>query len=415
MTKEEVATIPVLITGSAVDESSPATTTTASGESTDTVSVVGKNFWLAALSSLAGATIPSSEAMGPVFDAYTAFFIKFKEKTCAQFWTKITDWAMSRPEGGKKSGGQQGRLAKRHRSEDGGDAAEAKDDTETTVDDAAGDDVAGYGQKQIVVHFVYLNLYSHLLGKLRSIMNFSYPIVSNALVELLQRYNPTPFVKFSTAISGAGEKAKIAALLADGGNVASDSTGGEWILKRKNLLSYTYVTASALMNTILLMSAAQIPEDPTLAARTGVASDIFFAKVDVFNTFMPLIMSQLANTVVFECGEGAFYKRAERCIVPAIRKYFACLDGPKLWSLAQKEIIKYLRHPKGSVRRAALLAMQLCYRDGGDVLCSHIMAEGLPAIVEMTEDNDKEVVEQARLLCGELSTITGQDVLHAMA
>ena len=408
MTKEEVATMPVLITGSGADESGASTSVSASA--------AGKNFWLAALGALAGTgvAVPSVEAMAPVFDAYTAFFIKFKEKTCAQFWTKITDWAVSTRSSASANASEA--SSKRRRTEDGDDAAAAADGNAN----AANGEDDGYSRRQIAVHFVYLSLYNHLLYKLRSIMTFSFPIVSNVLVELLQRYNATPFVSFSTAVSG-NEK-KMAALFG-GSSSAADSTGGQWILRNKALAGHIFAAASALMTSVQLMAAAQIPEDPSLAARTGVQHDVFFAKVDVFNTFMPLIIAQLANTHVFsydssigaESSSLGFFKRAERSVVPAVRRYFACLDSPKLWSLTQKELIKYLRHPRAAVRRAALLAMQLCYRDGGDVLCSHVMAEGLPAIVEMTEDSDKEVVEQARLLCGELSTITGTDVLHAMA
>jgi hypothetical protein len=44
-----------------------------------------------------------------------------------------------------------------------------------------------------------------------------------------------------------------------------------------------------------------------------------------------------------------------------------------------------------------------------------VMSEILTAVVEMTEDASDEVVEEARLLCKELSALSGQDVLHMMS
>ena len=67
------------------------------------------------------------------------------------------------------------------------------------------------------------------------------------------------------------------------------------------------------------------------------------------------------------------------------------------------------------MRQATLAAFRGIYKDGGDMLASMAMAEILPSVVEATEDSSDAVVEEARLLCNELSAITGQDVLHAMS
>ena len=102
-------------------------------------------------------------------------------------------------------------------------------------------------------------------------------------------------------------------------------------------------------------------------------------------------------------------------VLPAVRAFFLSLQSPRLWSVAQKEILRSLRHPDRRVRVAALAALRAIYTDGGAELAALILAEALPAIVEATEDTADDVVAAARDTCNALSAITGQDVLTAMA
>ena len=107
--------------------------------------------------------------------------------------------------------------------------------------------------------------------------------------------------------------------------------------------------------------------------------------------------------------------RAEHNVIPAIRAFMACLGSSRLQSKTQAEIVRALRHPSRLVRREALLCLDGIYADGGEELASRLMAEMLPTVVELTEDRDDAVVEEARKLCNNLSHMTGQDVLYAMS
>eukprot|EP00656_Telonema_subtile_P005656 TRINITY_DN12578_c0_g3_i1.p1 TRINITY_DN12578_c0_g3~~TRINITY_DN12578_c0_g3_i1.p1 ORF type:complete len:288 (+),score=79.62 TRINITY_DN12578_c0_g3_i1:92-955(+) len=281
--------------------------------------------------------------------------------------------------------------------------------------------------------YVFFSLYAHILRAMRDVLVFSFPQLVQPIVEILAKYNATPF----TLLSETGGEA-----------------AGAWIIHRRRMLAGRVLTSlKAVLEVVKLMSEVSTPED---ADDVALLDDrvSFFAKEEVFMAMMPLMIAQLSNTVVFEQGESdntvedlneaaddddttvadvmtgdadrfgaggamltdlTFSSTVQRSLIPSIRHYFISLQSPKLWSSTQREILRLLRHPKYTVRKSTLLLLNGIYKDGGDLLCATIMAEGLPAIVEMTEDTNRAVVEQARQLCNDLSAISGQDVLFAMS
>lgn len=219
-------------------------------------------------------------------------------------------------------------------------------------------------------------------------MGFSFPLFLGPVVAILTRFNTH---------GGRGRRAKSSALIP--------------------------AVLDAALRTVLLMARAQVeneaPATSSSATNPVISRDSnFFAQPDVFTALCPALIQQLSNTCCLASPADAslgYAYQVLHAVVPAIRAFFATLDSTKLYSRTQQELLKQLRSSDASVRRATLSTFRGIYADGGDLLASMAMAEVLPAIVEATEDSSDAVVEEARLLCNDLSTITGQDVLYAMS
>ncbi|EPY15072.1 hypothetical protein STCU_12362 [Strigomonas culicis] len=143
--------------------------------------------------------------------------------------------------------------------------------------------------------------------------------------------------------------------------------------------------------------------------------DVYLAVPEVFNSLMPALVHQVHNTSYLTDEVHDYSFRARQAVLPTLRAFFACLNANKLQSKTQAELIRDLRHPQSEVRRMTVLCLDGFYADGGEELAARLMAEMLPSVVELTEDRDEAVVEAARDFCTNLSHMTGQDVLYAMA
>jgi hypothetical protein len=389
MTKTELGAMPQLTVGTAPSD----------------------NLWIAALDMLsADQALPPSDIRASVHRAFEAFAVKFKEKHCHRFLTLIVQWAFSEVDAPSKttaadlhqsspalagvSRADRSVVNKRPRREAedediGGKASaghgggdEGGDGDDQQEDDAAGSPVACQSLRRWIVA---LGLYHHLLGRLGGILAFSFTLFLRPVVAILTRFN---------------------------------THGGQRGRRRAKGASSALIPAAldAALKTVLLMARAQ--HDSQEPAATAIPRDTFFAQPAVFNALCPALIQQLGNTCCLASPSDAslgYGYQVSHAVVPAVRAFFATLDSTKLYSRTQQELLKQLRSPDASVRRATLSAFRGIYADGGDMLASMAMAEVLPAIVEATEDSSDAVVEEARLLCNDLSAITGQDVLYAMS
>ncbi|KAG5476481.1 hypothetical protein LSCM1_04193 [Leishmania martiniquensis] len=328
-----------------------------------------ENFWLAALQSLASApSVPPSEAVMPVLQAFTVFLLKFKAKHSIRLLRIVANWAFS-----ESSGGVAGASCKRAAiSSDAGSSA-----TEEEHDGRGHDGVAqSISRVTLQCWIVFFALSNHLLGKLGSILDFAFPILLPHAVTALRTY---------CAATATASK-------------AMDS-----------------LVALALEGALECLRSMALAQTPGPDHDYSIPADVYLAKEDVFPSVMPALVHQLHNLQYLEDSQRDYRFRVEHNVIPAIRAFMACLGSSKLQSRTQAEVVRALRHPSRHVRREALICLDGIYADGGDELASRLMAEMLPTVVELTEDRDDAVVEEARKLCNNLSHMTGQDVLYAMS
>ncbi|KAG5476763.1 hypothetical protein CUR178_03948 [Leishmania enriettii] len=328
-----------------------------------------QNFWLAALQSLASApSVPPSEAVLPVLQAFTVFLLKFKAKHSARLLRIVAEWAFS-----ESSSGVAG--ASRQRAVPSGDAdsSAAEEEQNGRGHEGAAQSISRVTLQSWVVFFALSN---HLLGKLGSILDFAFPILLPHTVTALRTY---------CAATATASK-------------ATDS-----------------LVALMLEGALECMRNMALAQTPGPEHDYSIPLDVYFAKADVFPSVMPALVHQLHNLQYLEDHQRDYRFRVEHNVIPAIRAFMACLGSSKLQSRTQAEVVRALRHPSRHVRREALICLDGIYADGGDELASRLMAEMLPTVIELTEDRDDTVVEEARKLCNNLSHMTGQDVLYAMS
>ncbi|CAG9576504.1 conserved hypothetical protein [Leishmania major strain Friedlin] len=328
-----------------------------------------QNFWLAAFQSLASApSAPSSEAVMPVLQAFTVFLLKFKAKHSVRLLRIVADWAFA-----ESSGGVAG-ASRKHAAGPGDSANTAAEEEQN----GRGHDGAAQSISRVTLQswIVFFALSNHLLGKLGSILDFAFPIFLPHVVTALRTY---------CAATATASK-------------AMDS-----------------LVALALEGALECMRNMALAQTPGPDHDYSIQVDVYFAKADVFPGVMPALVHQLHNLHYLEDSQRDYRFRVEHNVIPAIRAFMACLGSSKLQSRTQAEVVRALRHPSRHVRREALICLDGIYADGGDELASRLMAEMLPTVVELTEDRDDAVVEEARKLCNNLSHMTGQDVLYAMS
>ena len=325
-----------------------------------------QNFWLAAFHSLASApTVLSSEAIMPVLQAFTVFLLKFKAKHGARLLRIVADWAFA-----ETSGGVTG-ASRAH-------GADADADEHDDEHDGRGHDTAAQSFSRLTLQswVVFFALSNHLLGKLGPILDFAFPILLPHVVTTLRTYCAA-----TATVSKATES----------------------------------LVALALEGALECLRGMALAQTPGPDHDYSVQVDVYVANADVFPSVMPALVHQLHNLQYLEDSLHDYRFRAEHNVIPAIRAFMACLGSSRLQSKTQAEIVRALRHPSRLVRREALLCLDGIYADGGEELASRLMAEMLPTVVELTEDRDDAVVEEARKLCNNLSHMTGQDVLYAMS
>ncbi|KAG5476207.1 hypothetical protein LSCM4_05186 [Leishmania orientalis] len=328
-----------------------------------------QNFWLAALQSLASApSVPPSEAVLPVLQAFTVFLLKFKAKHSARLLRIVAEWAFS-----ESSSGVAGASCKRTVPSGDADSSAAEEEHNGRGHDGAAQSISRVTLQSWIVFFALSN---HLLGKLGSILDFAFPILLPHAITALRTY---------CAATATASK-------------ATDS-----------------LIALMLEGALECMRNMALAQTPGPEQDYSIPLDVYFAKADVFPSVMPALVHQLHNLKYLEDHQRDYRFRVEHNVIPAIRAFMACLGSSKLQSRTQAEVVRALRHPSRHVRREALICLDGIYADGGDELASRLMAEMLPTVVELTEDRDDIVVEEARKLCNNLSHMTGQDVLYAMS
>ncbi|KEG09010.1 hypothetical protein DQ04_06001030 [Trypanosoma grayi] len=323
---------------------------------------VHDNFWLASLQALAAApALPSRDIVQPVLEAYEVFFLKFRAKHCARYLSAVAEWAFG--------GAAEGFLERTEKQQQQQQKMDDNDSRER-------DDAAVVPRSTMHGWLLFYALCNHLLERLSSIFDFGFPIILPYIVSTLTGYCSA---EQHTMRHAAG------------------------------LIALTLESALECVRRIAAAQTAGPDHD------YSVPVDNYLATPEVFNAVMPAVVRQLTNLAYLVDGTHDYGFRAEHHVVPAVRALFQSLAAPKLQSRMQHELLKTLRHQSRHVRRLALLCLDGIYADGGDELAARLMAEMLPAVVEMTEDRDDAVVEQARRLCNNLSAITGQDVLYAMS
>ncbi|EPY30033.1 hypothetical protein AGDE_09646 [Angomonas deanei] len=311
------------------------------------------NFWLAVLQTLAASpTVPPSELVTPVLQAYLVFFLKFKPKHCTTLLGHIAQWAF---------GGNSESFTKKLDAEEKDEEEDEEHQTESTP--------------KVVLHrwILFFSLFNFLLDKLEVILEFAFAVATVYIVPVLANH-------CSSSKSTSKVNASLIALVLEG---ALDSI-------RRMALAHT----------------------PGPDADPSIPVNVYFATTEVFNSIMPPLVRQLTNTTYLADGGQDYLHRAAAAAIPAVKAFFACLNSNKLQSKTQAEIGRGLRHPSPQVRQITIQCLDAIYAEGGEELAARLMAEVLPAVVELTEDRDENVVEETRKFCTNLSHMTGQDVLR---
>lgn len=382
------------------------------------------NFWLASLDMLARSPVlPPSETTMVVLNAFQTFFVKFKAKHCNVFLSNIAMWAFGEQHGGPADslGSEHSRALntptapdqhkKKRRMEEGDEGEEdEEDDTTNRVkpnpSSPTGTSLAPLTRLSLHRWTLFYSLYNHLLTKLESIMDFSFGVAMPYVIQHLHRFNDNHHNSAPLEADSDGE----------GDNDDHHHRRGG---QEKSLSSRLALFLEGVLEALRRVCTACTP-GPDYDYR--VTPDVYVAHTEVFNAVMPAAVRQLSNQTGLSDSMHPFPHRVEHHVLPTLRAMFIALgssgqgtNSNKLQSKMQAEVLRSLRHPSPAVRRMALKALDGMYEDGGEELAARLMAEMLPSVVEMTEDRDALVVEEARTLCDHLSTITGQDVLHAMS
>ncbi|CCW70704.1 unnamed protein product [Phytomonas sp. Hart1] len=322
------------------------------------------NFWLTAFHSLAMISVfPPHDIIKPVLEAFTAFFLKFKAKRCTKLLRIVTEWAF---------GSDLDSFMKSSITIDSDTA------TGSLTDKMVSDNANGVSVSRTTLHrwLLFYTLLNHQLELLGSIMEFGYGVALPCIVATLSRY---------CASSGMGHK---------------------------SMSSLISLLLESALDSVRRISLAQTPGPDY---DYSIPLNIYFANTEVFNSLMPVLVHQLTNLAYLADDVHDFTYRAQHGVVPAVRAFFACLNSNKLQSKTQSELVRGLRHPNRHVRRMSIVCLDGIYTDGGEELASRLMAEMIPTVLELTEDRDAAIVEEARKLCTNLSHMTGSDVLHAMS
>lgn len=363
------------------------------------------NFWVSAFEMLASFTVlPPSDVVVVVLEAYYTFFIKFKAKHCNVYLNQLGVWAfgeaMTSPASiteGKTVGAQPADESRR---------AGASGERHASA-------AASPALSRTVLHrwTLFYSLYNFLLRKMGSIMDFSFGVVMPYVTQHLRR--------FSEKISTAGGWSAVT----DGGD-SDDETGRRESSRRSALLPHKALTSRVMAFLHELLEALRrmcTICTPGPNYDYSVPPEVYVAHPDVFKAVMPVLIHQICSQENYCSGALPQSEyNLSHSVVLTIRAFFSAIgcnteSGNKLQAKTQAEILRQLRHPHATIRRLTLKTLDGIYEDGGEELAARLMAEMLPPVVEMTEDRDELVVEEARTLCSHLSTITGQDVLHAMS
>lgn len=174
------------------------------------------NFWLSSLDMLvrtavtsgAPAVLSSSEAVMPVLQAYTTFFLKFRARRCAGFIRAVAEWVF-----GHGTAEQQKRADNNEEdSDDDGEVDRAGDETAAALQHAsrrarkmsegsrprrsparaagAAEEKEEKAAAATPLHacLVFYALINHLLDSLGGIFDFAFPVVVPYLVSTLTGY-----------------------------------------------------------------------------------------------------------------------------------------------------------------------------------------------------------------------------------
>eukprot|EP00796_Vickermania_ingenoplastis_P003931 gene3931-2799_t len=374
----------------------------------------GDSFWLASMDMLAQAPVlPPSDITSSVITAFRTFFIKFKAKHCNVFLTNMAIWAFGeameqQPDAAATSAAAR---KKRFRGE-GGSVAE--EDVEEDERSQTGTRQPPLTRSALQRWTLYYTLYGTLLKDMGSIMDFSFGVVVPYVIQHLHRFNGDGVVTMieESLSSSKGKK--------DENTAEREEAHGDSGFERqhKSLSSRVALFLEEVLDVFRQICVACTPGPDYDYA---VPPDVYVAHTEVFNSLMPALVRQLSNQEGLGDALHSFQHRAEHAVIPALRAFFTAVGSSsnmrsnQLQSKTQAEVLRLLRHPHAVVRRTALKALDGLYADGGEELAARLMAEMLPAVVELTEDRDALVVHEATQLCDHLSAVTGQDVLHAMS
>jgi hypothetical protein len=316
--------------------------------------------------------LPSDVTTQPIHRTFLSVLVKFKEGACIALTEHIISWAMTR------------------RPSD--TAAAARRDVHRWTLAAA--------------------LLLHVTSHLAAVGVFLYPALASMITEIIQTY--------CSGLSDAGSSGARKQLRTEQRSDEDDEDDSAAASRghRANgvqpyvteCLDVVFPLVGAMANGVQASTVEALGD-----ASTAPADLIpYFARQDVFAAWAPALTKQLGNSRYLTDDRASYAERVAGKLAPALRRWFASLRSPKLWSRAQAHLVAMLRSQEARVRRAVLQTLRGVYEDGGQELAALMLAEALPQIVEATEDSSDEVVEEARLFCDFLSKLTGQDVLTSM-
>lgn len=381
-------------------------------------STTRENFWVASLDMLANSPVlPPSDTIGVVLEAFYTFFIKFKAKHCNVYLKQLGLWAFGEASvmhaaasttdlGKKENKGKEKLLEK-----------EKKDLHPSSA-------LSGSLSRSHLHRWtLFYSLYHFLLMKMGSIMDFSFGVVVPYVTQHLHRFSEEISGKSWGAITEESNSEEEADAEEDQEETHSTSCHrrrhhrGGWATNK----ALTFRLTRFVLEVLHVLRRICTSCTPGPQYDYSVPPEVYVAHPDVFKALMPVLIGQIGNFEWFKNNrlQDAEYD-VKHTLIQTIRAFFTAVgynreSGNKLQARTQGEILRLLRHPHPSVRRLALHVLDGVYEDGGEELAARLMAEMLPSVVEMTEDRNELVVDEARTLCSHLSTITGQDVLHAMS
>lgn len=411
-------------------------------------STVQENFWAASLDMLARSPVlPPSDILVAVLDAFYTFFIKFKSKNCNVYLTQLGLWAFGESSTSSSSPfvptsiGERGQKEKRQGEEEGTLEKGRKDrlslSNPSFSDASTSSSSPSFGGtlSRSILHrwTLYYSLYNFLLIKMGSIMDFSFGVVMPYVTQHLHRFSvEVSGVSSSSSSLGVAEERTMENQNSEeeeeeDGSPSSHRVGRHRRTCHRHSSGSASVKALTSRLTVFLLEVLQTLRRICTSCTPGphydysVPPEVYVAHPDVFKAVMPVLVRQVSNFEWFKRNQLQHLEDdVEHSVLHTIRAFFMAVgcnaeSGNKLQARTQGELLRLLRHPHAVVRRLTLRVLDGVYEDGGEELAARLMAEMLPSVVEMTEDRDELVVEEARLLCSHLSTIAGQDVLHAMS